>query len=90
MAGPFFLSGGFMAKYVAPAHASSVFLSDGEYPVVDGVAELPDELSYGDLIGLAANGFVEDTTPRSSRASSRDVAQRISTALDTNGAGESA
>jgi hypothetical protein len=80
-----------MAKYIAPAHASSVFLSDGEYPVVDGVAELPDELSYGDAIGLAANGFVEDVSPsRSSRAQSRDVAQRIPTKLDTNGAGEDA
>jgi uncharacterized protein with GYD domain len=74
-----------MAKYVAPDHVTSVFLSCGEYAVVEGVAELPDELSYGDAIGLAANGFVEDTTPRSSRAQSRDVAQRISTALDTNG-----
>lgn len=63
-----------MAKYVAPDHVTSVFLSCGEYAVVDGVAELPDDLSYGDAIGLAANGFVE-----SDNRVSMELPKRVST-----------
>jgi hypothetical protein len=88
-----------MTRYVAPAHVSSVFLSCGECAVVDGVVELPDDLSEGDLIGLAANGFMavldEAATPASKGA------KRVSTepvpsdaagdveGLDTNGGGVS-
>jgi len=47
-----------MIRYRAPAHVSSIFLSCGERTVRGGVVELPDTISEGDRIGLAANGFV--------------------------------
>lgn len=55
-------------KYSAPIDTSSIFLSCGQLAVVEGVVTIPDDvdLTEGDRIGLAANGFapiVGDTAP---------------------------
>ena len=48
-----------MLKFTAPADTTSVHLSAGPRKVVGGVLSVPaDDLTDGDRIGLAANGFV--------------------------------
>lgn len=46
-------------RFKAPTDTSAVSLTVGEFAVdQDGFVEIPDDLSIGDLNGLAANGFV--------------------------------
>lgn len=46
-----------MARYTAPVDTSGITLSSGFHLTVDGIVEVPDELTDGDRNGLAANGF---------------------------------
>lgn len=45
-------------RYAAPAEVTSIILSIGPVPVVDGFVDVPDDLGAGDIGGLAMNGFV--------------------------------
>jgi hypothetical protein len=45
-------------RFAAPEHITSITLSSGPLAVgTDGFVDLPDDVSQGDLQGLAANGF---------------------------------
>lgn len=46
-----------MARFIAPADVGGVTLTAGQFEVVDGHIETPDDLGPGDIVGLAANGF---------------------------------
>ena len=44
-------------RFSAPADVSAISLAAGEFAVVDGFVDLPEDIGDGDLSGLAANGF---------------------------------
>jgi hypothetical protein len=44
-------------RFAAPADVSAISLACGEFAVVDGFVNVPDDLGQGDLAGLVANGF---------------------------------
>ncbi|MFX5752043.1 hypothetical protein ABTE32_21730, partial [Acinetobacter baumannii] len=44
-------------KFIAPADVTAISLSVGEFKVIAGFVETPDELPDGDIQGLVANGF---------------------------------
>lgn len=44
-------------RFSASADTSAISLAAGEFAVVDGFVDLPEDIGDGDLAGLAANGF---------------------------------
>jgi hypothetical protein len=53
-------------RFSAPANVSAISLAAGEFAVVKGFVDVPDDINAGDLAGLAANGF--QSAPKGGKA----------------------